>query len=365
MSSYPGEKTIGTTHMTTDGHLGIGIVGAGDIVRTRHMPNLKAVDDIKIVAVANRRRATAEVFASEFDVPNVLNDWLSVVQHPEVDVVWIGTYPNLHAVISVAALEAGKHVFCQARMARNVMEAREMLAAADRRPDLVAAVCPPSVGVLGDHTMRRLLGTEQFVGTIRQARMTSFTNTAVVNNDLHWRHNYGISGLNVMNVGIMVEVLHRWLGPELNVQAMTHVHVRKRREPDTNTYQMVRVPDSFTAIGELVSGADYVYQWSGLAHHEVASELWLYGDQGTLVYDFDADTIAGAKLDADELTPIQIPEEEIYQPNVEADFVAAIRAHSHDTGLAPCFDRAYQYMEFLEAAARSARDGCRIGLPLD
>ena len=70
-------------------------------------------------------------------------------------------------------------------------------------------------------------------------------------------------------------------------------------------------------------------------------------------------------MDADQLTPIQIPDEEMYQPNVEADFIAAVRTGSHDTGLAPSFDRAYQYMGFLEAAARSARDGCRIGLPID
>ena len=349
----------------TDGTLGVGIVGAGDIVRTRHMPNLENVPDISVVAVANRRRSTAEAFASDFNVPTVFDDWLEVVQHPDVDVVWIGTTPYLHAPISIAALEAGKHVFCQARMARNLSEARGMRAAATAHPHLVAAVCPPGQGVHGDRTMRRLLGVDRFIGTLRQARMTSFTGVAVENDDLHWRQDFDISGHNVMNVGIMIEILQRWLGPERTVQAMTHVHIKERRDPQTQSFLPVRVPDSFTAIGELASGADYVYQWSGLAHHEAASELWLYGDQGTLVYDLDTDTIAGAKLDADQLTPIQIPDDEMYQPNVEADFIAAVRSGSHDTGLAPNFDRAYQYMEFLEAAARSARDGCRIGLPID
>ena len=98
-----------------------------------------------------------------------------------------------------------------------------------------------------------------------------------------------------MNVGIMVEGLQRWLGPERNVQAMTRVHVPERRNAETNAFEPVRVPDSFTAMGELVSGADYVYQWSGLAHHEPATEVWLYGDRGTLVYDFDHDTIAAPR----------------------------------------------------------------------
>ena len=162
----------------SNGGLGIGIVGAGDIVRTRHMPNLAEVDDIAFVAVANRRRETAEAFAADFNVPNVLDDWRAVVDHPDVDVVWIGATPYMHARVSVAALDAGKHVFCQARMARNLAEARDMLDAADRNPGLVAAVCPPGIGVAGDRTMRRLLGVDRFIGTLRQARMSSFGDTA-------------------------------------------------------------------------------------------------------------------------------------------------------------------------------------------
>ena len=142
----------------SNGSLGLGIVGAGDIVRTRHMPNLADVDDLAVAAVANRRRETAEAFAADFNVPNVVDDWRAVVDHPDVDVVWIGATPYMHARVSVAALDAGKHVFCQARMARNLAEARDMLDAAERNPGLVAAVCPPGIGVAGDRTMRRLLG---------------------------------------------------------------------------------------------------------------------------------------------------------------------------------------------------------------
>ena len=86
--------------------------------------------------------------------------------------------------------------------------------------------------------------------------MTSFTGVAVENDDLHWRQDFDISGHNVMNVGIIVEVLQRWLGPERTVQAMTNVHIKERRDPQTRAFRPVRVPDSFTAIGELASGAE-------------------------------------------------------------------------------------------------------------
>ncbi len=52
--------------------------------------------------------------------------------------VCIGTWPNLHAEVTVAALERGKHVLCEARMACNLTEAKRMLAASEARPQLVA-----------------------------------------------------------------------------------------------------------------------------------------------------------------------------------------------------------------------------------
>ena len=123
--------------------LRIGIVGAGAIMRQRHMPGLAAIPGVEVTAVANRRSQSAREFAREFGVARVYQHWTQLVHDPDIDVVWIGATPYIHARVSVAALEAGKHVFCQARMARNLAEAREMVAAAALHPQLVAAVCPP------------------------------------------------------------------------------------------------------------------------------------------------------------------------------------------------------------------------------
>ena len=63
-----------------------------------------------------------------------------------VDIIWIGTPPYMHSAVTVSALEAGKHVFCQARMAMDLVEAEEMLATSKRYPELVTMLCPPPMG---------------------------------------------------------------------------------------------------------------------------------------------------------------------------------------------------------------------------
>ncbi len=127
----------------------IGIVGAGGIVRQRHLPGLLALPNVQVVAVCNARLETAHRVAKDFHIPEVMDDWAEMLDRSDLDIIWIGTPPVLHAPITISALEAGKHVFCQARMAMNLREGREMLAAAQARPQQVTMLCPPPHGMKG------------------------------------------------------------------------------------------------------------------------------------------------------------------------------------------------------------------------
>lgn len=89
----------------------IGIVGAGNIVKTRHLPGFAREDDVRVLAVCNRRRETAEAVAKEWNIPHVVDDPADVIARDDIDVVLVGTTPYMHRDLSVAALEAGKHVF--------------------------------------------------------------------------------------------------------------------------------------------------------------------------------------------------------------------------------------------------------------
>jgi predicted dehydrogenase len=113
--------------MNTD-LLRIGIVGAGDNTRKRHIPGLRAIADVEIAAVCNRRPASTGQVARDFGVPRTFARWQDLVADPELDAIVIGAWPYLHCPVTLAALAAGKHVLCEARMSMNLAEAQEMLA---------------------------------------------------------------------------------------------------------------------------------------------------------------------------------------------------------------------------------------------
>ena len=116
----------------------VGIVGAGNNTRLRHIPGLKAIEGVNIISVCNRSRESSQRVADEFDIPRVYDNWLDLVQADDTDAICIGTWPYLHCPITLATLEANKHVLCEARMALNAQEAHAMLEAARRKPHLVA-----------------------------------------------------------------------------------------------------------------------------------------------------------------------------------------------------------------------------------
>src|SRR5438046_9692179 len=127
--------------------LRIGIVGAGNIVPTRHVSDLKAKPDVEIVAVSNSTYGSSEKFCSE-NLPEAtpIKNWPELVALPGIDIVWIGTPPYMHSAVTISALEAGKHVFCEARMWMDLAEAEGMLTGSTRYPELVRRLCPRPFG---------------------------------------------------------------------------------------------------------------------------------------------------------------------------------------------------------------------------
>ena len=212
--------------------------------------------------------------------------------------------------------------------------------------------------------MRRLLRRERVVGAVQQVRLTVLAASLTAGEpELHWRQDIEQSGNNVLTVGIFAEVTNRWVGRAVELQARTDIYTRQRRDPATGEFVNVQIPDSVSVIGQLASGADFVYQWSGAAHLGPTNELWIFGDAGTLTYDFGSDRIRHATLDETSLRDVPIPEHERGSWQVEADFIRAVR-EGGDTGLAPDFIRGAHYMEFLEALTQSAQHGGRVFLPL-
>src|SRR5262245_15956546 len=118
----------------------VGIIGLGANCRLRHVPGLRNCDGVEIVAVCNRRRDSTAAAASELSILNKFDRWQDLVSDPAIDAIVIGTWPYLHAPITIAALQSGKHVLTEARMAMTAAEAHTMLDASRAYPQQVAQV---------------------------------------------------------------------------------------------------------------------------------------------------------------------------------------------------------------------------------
>ena len=108
----------------------VGLIGAGGNVRNRHIPGFQKVDDLETVGVANRSLESSRSVADQFNIPRVYNGWRELLEDDEINAVCIGTWPYMHRTLTLAALDKGKHVLTEARMASTAQEAHDMLDAA-------------------------------------------------------------------------------------------------------------------------------------------------------------------------------------------------------------------------------------------
>src|SRR5216110_1147107 len=327
--------------------LRIGIVGAGNIVRTRHLPALKKNPDAEIVAVSNSTYESSEQFCKEH-CPGAtpMANWADLLAVPDLDIIWIGTPPYMHSAATISALEAGKHVFCQARMAMDLAEAEEMLATTKRFPELVTMLCPPPFGMRADLLVKKLLA-ENAIGKPHAVRLQSFNgNYLDPDAPAHWRQKIEISGLNVLTLGIYVEVLQRWLGNIAGVFARGKILNSVRQG-----YEVI-IPDLLTVLCQFENGAEGVLEFSGTDALAPSDRLEIYGSAGTLTYDFGSDVVQAGRIGDRALHTVDLAPELEGEWRVEEDFLAAVKSKGRIRPR-PNFEEGVRYMRVVQAVADS------------
>jgi predicted dehydrogenase len=318
---------------------------------------------VEIVGVANRTAASTARVAHEFDISRQYADWKSLVESSDVDAVMIGTWPNMHCEVTLAALAAGKHVLTEARMARDLTEARRMAAAANAHPNLVTQVVPSPFGLECGAAVERLLDSH-YLGTLREAVVIGADDQFWdYSRPLHWRQNPEISGKNVLSLGILHETLTRWTPPVEQVFAQQTVFEALRPVPEEARNAEVTVPDSLHIVARLAGGASAIYHMSGVALFGPGKQIHLYGSRGTIRILFgDRERVMIGHSGESAMHEAEIPPELKGRWRVEEEFINAIR------GIEPVklndFNTALRYMEFTEAVARSAEANKPVALPL-
>ena len=109
--------------------LGVGIIGCGGIANGKHMPAIKKIEGLEMVAFCDVVRERAEKAAKEFGAPDaaVYTDYKELLADKRIHSVRVLTPNRLHAQISIDAMRAGKHVLCEKPMAATYADALRML----------------------------------------------------------------------------------------------------------------------------------------------------------------------------------------------------------------------------------------------
>jgi predicted dehydrogenase len=123
-------RTAGSPSARREGALRVGLVGAGDFMRSTLVPLLRERSDVELAAVCARSGASAQSLASTVGAPVVSTDWQALAESPDLDALVVATPHAEHAAIAAVALGAGKSVLVEKPLALTTEELRLVLEAA-------------------------------------------------------------------------------------------------------------------------------------------------------------------------------------------------------------------------------------------
>jgi len=352
--------------------LKVGYIGAGANTEKHHIPKMVAQDGVEALAVANRTIESAQRVAEKFGITKVYSNWKELLKDDEIDAVCIGTWPYMHAPLTIESLEAGKHVLVEARMAMNSQEAVEMEEVSKRHPELITQVVPAPHTLPYDLTITDWVNKEMGDLLFLDMRITigDFPN---FQSEIHWRNNRDLSGNNIMHMGIWYEAAMRWLGTASSVNSTAQIVV-KRMKSDSNSKE-VTIPDHLEVIGSMSVGGKYHLTHSTVLGGGPIADVWIFGTEGTLhLYDNKSSSEVSSDNSfsmAIEVTnfkekgkweKLNIEPQNVGSWRVEEEFVNAIRGKEQITHTS--FQDGIKYMEFTDAVRESWETGSEIKLPL-
>lgn len=273
--------------------LGFGLIGSGFMGRA-HAIALGTVGRVypdiespRCVALADADADRAARSAREFGFARGTGDWRQLLGDREIHVVDICTPNHLHAEMALAAIRAGKHVYCEKPLALTVDEARQLVAAASQAGVVNAVgfnyVANPLIGVARDMLQSGEIGEPTgFSGRYLEDYMTGS------DVPFSWRTDRKLGGAGALaDLGShLVNMLHFLLGRVQRVVSNFATLVPERIDPATGKRRKVENEDTAHVVMELESGVPATLDISRVATgYKCGLAFEVYGTKGSLAFD--------------------------------------------------------------------------------
>jgi predicted dehydrogenase len=283
------------------GVLGIGMVGYAFMGRAHSQAwrNVASFFELplspRMAAICGRDQAAVAAAATRLGWPAWETDWKRLVQRDDVDLVDVCTPGSSHAEISIAALEAGRHVLCEKPLANTVEEARAMAAAAERAATGgVRAMVGFNFRRVPAVALARELVAAGRLGPIRHVRAAYLASHALDPElPLAWRHQASEAGSGALgDLGAhAVDLAQHLAGDRIaGVSALTETFVRERPLPGGGGARgPVTVDDAALFIARFGGGALGSFEATRLAAgHTEGLAVELNGELGSVVWELGA-----------------------------------------------------------------------------
>lgn len=357
----------------------VGVIGAG-IGNSMAIPGFQFCRDAKVVAVCDCRQKWAEEVAQKFGIPHVFTDYRKMLELDGLDAVVVATPPYLHYPMTIAALEADKHVLCEKPMAINLQEAMEMYQLAESRK--LVHMIDHEFRFLPERARMKELIDEGYLGQLLMVHSTAFygprgeamdQKVTVARPWNWWSEKSKGGGLLGAGGSHLIDALRHFFGDIAGVYGQTETFAKYRKLLDSEEIRPVTSDDAYTFICRFENGALGTVAASHAARHGTdyagMATLEAYGSQGTLMLGKDGKLRGGRERDK-EAVELPIPER-LVPPSV-APLVALfvllaqqfIRGIKEGKEVIPSFYDGMKHQEVMDAVLLSQTEGRWVTLPL-
>ena len=294
----------------------LGLIGAsvrGTWSARSHLPALRASSEVELTAVCTTRADSAEAARQAWGARLAFDDWRRMIASPEIDAIAVVVRVPSHYAPAKAALEAGKHVYCEWPLGRTTAEAVE-LAALAKSNGLVTAIGLQARVNPAVMCMKELVEAG-FVGEVMAVHV-SLMREGVLSRPSNrtWQRDadLGANTLTIAN-GHTVDAMRFVAGDFSRLSAVVATQAKQWLDTGANTWLDVTSPDSVLISGRLANGAVASVHVGAIPFAGSGYRMEIYGRAGTLIAagedspQLSAVSLHGAK-GGNTLSPMPVPE---------------------------------------------------------
>lgn len=279
----------------------IGIIGCGKIAQVRHIPEYAAHPQAKLWGYYDLNQDRARELAEQYG-GKVYPSWRDLLADPDIHAVSVCAANNAHAEITIAALEAGKHVLCEKPMATTLEECEAMVAAAQKSGKYL--MIGHNQRLAKAHARARKLVEEGAIGDIVTFRTTfghgGPETWSVDPGKATWFFDKKKAAMGAMaDLGIHKTDLIQFLTGQKVVETTAVVTTLDKKGPDG---QLIGVDDNAVCIYRMSGGAVGTMTASWTYYGAEDNSTILYGTKGIMrIYDDPAYSIKITTADGENI----------------------------------------------------------------